>query len=71
MTVTAMKSVGYSLEEIVWVLNHKNLESLRRYLAKPSQQDKENFSNDLFKYTGKDEIDDSNSNDFENTTPTN
>ena len=69
MTVTAMKSAGYSLEEITWVLKHKNLESLRRYLAKPSQQDKENFSSDLFKYTRKDEIDDSNSDDDFETPP--
>ena len=48
-----MKRAGYTLEEIAWVLKHKNLESLCRYLVKPTQGEKENFSNDLFKYTRK------------------
>ena len=51
-TATCMKKAGYSLEEITWVLKHKNLESLKRYLAKPSTEDKENFSNDVFKAIG-------------------
>ena len=51
-TATAMKIAGYSLQDIAHVLGHRNLESLKYYFDQPTLKDKENFADDLFKYTG-------------------
>ena len=63
-TATCIKKAGYSLEEITWAQKHKNLESLKRYLAKPSMEDKENLSNDPFKATGDSDSDSDDANSF-------
>ena len=63
-TVSAMKCAGYSLQDIAYVLGHKNLETLKHYLDKPTLNDKENFADDLFKYTGNSNLDDSDMSDF-------
>ena len=64
---SAMKRAGYSLQDIAHIIGHKNLESLRYYLDKPTLQDKENFADDLFKYTAKDS--ESDMSDFEMPPP--
>ena len=65
-----MQKTGYSLTEIAWVIKHKNLESLKRYLDKPTMEDRENFSKDLFKYTGNTNTDsDDDFQDFEPAPP--
>ena len=51
-TATAMYKCGYSLHDIAQVTRHKNLESLKYYLAQPTITDMENYSNSLFDYTG-------------------
>ena len=63
MTATCMKKAGYSLQDITFVIKHKNLESLKYYLNKPTLEDKSNFSKSLFDCV----IDDSDSDmsDFE------
>lgn len=43
-----MKKPGYSLQDIALVIKHKNLESLKYYLEKPTLEDKTNFSDSLF-----------------------
>ena len=45
-----MKTFGYSLQEIASVSKHKNLESLKLYIQKPTLEDKQNFSDSLFEY---------------------
>ena len=50
-TATGMKCQGHSLEEIAYILKHKNLESLKHYLDAPILKDKENYAESLFKYT--------------------
>ena len=50
-----MKRAGYSLQDIAHVIGHKNLESLKYYLDKPTLEDQENFTDNLFKYTGNDD----------------
>ena len=47
-----MKRAGYTLTEMAFVLKHKNLESLKYYLEKPTLEDKTNFSNSLFNENG-------------------
>ena len=67
-TATAMKRAGYTLNEIAFVLKHKNLESLKYYLEKPTPEDKTNFSHSLFDQTGQNknpETDDSDNSYFE------
>ena len=66
MTASYMKWAGYSLEEIAFVLKHKNLESLKYYLHCPSLQDKTNFSDSLFESVLDD---DSDMSDFETPPP--
>ena len=46
-----MKKAVYSLQEIAFILQHKSLELLKHYLDKPTMEDCENFSNDIFKAT--------------------
>ena len=52
-TATAMYKSGYSLHDIASVTKHKNLESLKYYLAQLTIDDMENYSNSLFNYTNK------------------
>ena len=54
-TATGLKKATCTLQEIGFVLKNKNLESLKCYLDKPTMEDGENFSTDLFKYTGHDD----------------
>ena len=61
---TAMHKSWYSLHEIAQVTRHKNLESLKHYLAKPTIDDMENYSNSFFQYTSNDNNKNSD-NDFE------
>ena len=49
-TATAMKRSGFSLQEITNVTKHKNLESLKHYLAAPTHEEKESYSNALHDY---------------------
>ena len=49
-TATAMKRSGFSLQEIANVTKHKNLESLKHYLAAPTHEEKESYSNALHDY---------------------
>ena len=73
-TASAMKRCGYNLSDIAHVTGHKNIESLKYYLEKPTMQDKENYSSDLFKYAGTDNTNnttnDSDMSDFETPPPT-
>ena len=48
-----MKKAGYSLHDITQVRKHKNIESLRHYLDKPTREDMENYTESLFRYTEK------------------
>ena len=50
-TATAMKKAGHTLEEIAFMTKHKNLESLKLYLAKLTMEEKENFSKLLCNYS--------------------
>ena len=50
-----MKCAGYSLQDIVHIIGHKNLETLKYYLEKPTLKDKENYADDLFAFTGSDD----------------
>ena len=61
------EKAGYSLVEIASVSKHENFESLKRYIEKPMIKDHENFSTDLFKYTGVSS--DSDMDDFETPPP--
>ena len=56
-TATVMKNAGHSLDEIATVTHHKNLESLKCYLAKPTLEDKVNFSKTLSKFGQSDKCD--------------
>ena len=58
-TASAMKRAGYTLNEIVFILKHKNLESLKFNLEKPTLEDKSNFSKSLYDQTGEGENSDS------------
>ena len=79
-TINGMKSCGYTLPEIASVTKHKNLESVKIYLQKPTLEDKQDFSDSLFKYAYQGKIKtkhkpkpqyDSNMSDFEQqNTPT-
>ena len=51
---TAMARSGYSLHNIAQVTCHKNIESLKYYLEKPTLDDMEQYSISLFKYAGGD-----------------
>ena len=53
-TATAMHRSGYSLHEIAQVTRHKNIESLKSYLEKPTLEDMQKFSNSLFDYSSTD-----------------
>ena len=57
-TVTGMKKLDHSLEEVAYVLKHKNLESLKHYLDTPTLKDKENYAKSLFTYTSNDNNED-------------
>ena len=43
-----MHEKSYSLQDMAFVINHKNFESLKYYLDKPTLEDKTNFSDSLF-----------------------
>ena len=69
-TASAMKRFGYALPDIAKVTGHQNLESLKYYLENPTLQDKQNYSNDLFKYTGQEcDSDKPDMSDFETPPP--
>ena len=53
-TATAMHRSGYSLHDIAQVTRHKNIESLKYYLEKPTIENMKNYSNSLFKYASND-----------------
>ena len=53
-----MKKLDHSLEEVAYVLKHKNLESLKHYLDTPTLKDKENYAKSLFTYTSNDNNED-------------
>ena len=65
MTATAMHKSGYSLHDITQVTKHKNLESLKSYLAKLTIDDMQNYSNSLFDYTSNENKENSDD-DFKN-----
>ena len=50
-TASTMKCAGYTLQEIAFIIKHKNLKSLKYYLEQPSLEDKTNFSKSLFNQT--------------------
>ena len=52
-TATAMRCSGFSLEEIAHVTKHKNIESLKHYLAGPTHEDKEKYNDALHAYAQK------------------
>ena len=54
-TAMAMHRSGYSLHEIAQVTCHKNIESLKYYLEKPTLEDMQNYSTSLFDYSCKKE----------------
>ena len=58
-TATAMHKNGYSLHDIAQVTCHKNLESLKNYLATPTIDDMQNYSNSLFGYISSEKNDNS------------
>ena len=61
-----MKKAGYNLADIASVTKHKDIHSLQRYLQKPSMEDREHFSTDLFNYTNNTDHDkDSDMSNFE------
>ena len=49
-TATALHRSGFSLQEIANVTKHKNLDSLKHYVAGPSHSDKENYNEALHSY---------------------
>ena len=56
-TATPMHRSGYSLHEIAQVTKHKNIESLKCYLEKPTLEDMQNYSASLCDYSCKNETD--------------
>ena len=64
-----MKQAANSLQDLVHVIGHKILETLRYYLEKPTLQDKENYVDNLFKYTGTEQQSDSDLLDFDISPP--
>ena len=67
-TATAMHRAGYSLHEIANVTKHKNIESLKYYLEKPTLEDMHKYSNSLFDYSSKKDnvpTNDSDADDFQ------
>ena len=64
-TATAMHKSGYSLNDIAQVTCHKNIESLKYYLAQPTIDDMQKYSNSLFGYMANDDKENSD-NVFEN-----
>ena len=55
ITATGMHKQGYSLKEIANVTKHKNLQSLEHYIGRPNHQDKQCYSDSLFKYSKKED----------------
>ena len=49
-TATSMHKSGYSLEQIAHVTKHKNLDSLKHYIAGPTMSEKGNYNQSLFDY---------------------
>ena len=68
-TASAVKRAGYTLNEIAFVLKHKNLESLKYYLDKPTLEDKTNFSDSLFDQMGQNKSDAEENSDSDFETP--
>ena len=54
-TATAMYHQGFDLHEISHVTKHKNLDSLKYYVAGPMHSDKERYNQGLFSYAQNDE----------------
>ena len=52
-TATGMHKSGHNLKEISTVTKHKNLQSLERYIDKPTHKEKESYNKDLFNYACK------------------
>ena len=48
--VTGMHRSGFSLQEIANVTKHKNLDSLKHYVSKPTLQEKASYNQGLFNY---------------------
>lgn len=53
-TATAMKKLGYSVVDIANVTNHKSHQSLSSYLERATLEDRRNYCNSLFTFTGED-----------------
>ena len=49
-TATGMHKSGFTLEQISHVTKHKNLDSLKHYVAAPTIQEKEAYNEGLFSY---------------------
>ena len=49
-TATGLQRSGSTLEQIAHVTKHKNLDSLKHYVDKPTLCDKENYNDGLFNY---------------------
>ena len=55
-TVTGMHRSGFSLQEKANVTKHKNLESLKHYVNKPTLQEKASYNERLFNYGANEEV---------------
>ena len=54
-TATALYRSGFDLKHVANVTKHKNLDSLKHYVAGPTYKDKENYNSALLQYAQEDE----------------
>ena len=52
-TATGLHRSGFSLQQIVNITKHKNLDSLKHYMEKPTLTEKHTYNQGLFQYGNK------------------